>query len=103
PNYLPDNLPECHKLITDLRSRVTSLEARLAELEKQLRRRNRMIFGKSSAKVSAALLTGTGKVVYDQNLSELEAEKANLQIAPEEKKNGGGGRTAPNNAPKQRK
>ncbi len=103
PNYLPDNLPECHKLITDLRNRVTSLEARLAELEKQLRRRNRMIFGKSSAKVPATLLTGTGKVVYDQNLSELEAEKANLQIAPEVKKNGGGGRTAPNNAPKLRK
>ena len=111
PNYLPNNLPECHKLITDLRQEiksliadtVTQLQQRVAELEKQLRRRNRKIFGKSSAKVPAALLTGTGKAVYDQNSSELEDEKANLKIAPEEKKNGGGGRTAPKNAPKQRK
>lgn len=117
PNYLPDNLPECHKLITDLRNEVKTLkssmvamaeevkilQARLSELEQQLRVRNRMIFGKSSAKVPAASLTGTGKVVYNQSFSELEAEKANLQIAPDEKKNGGGGRTAIKNTPKKRK
>ncbi len=116
PNYLPDNLPECHKLITDLRNEIKTLKssmvemaeevkifkARMAELEQQLRVRNRMIFGKSSAKVPASSLTGTGKMVYDQSFSELEAEKADLKIAPEEKKNGGGGRTAPKNAPQQR-
>jgi transposase len=102
PNYLPGNLPECHKLITDLRSKLKSHDERIAELEMQMRRRNRTIFGKSSAKVPAASLTGTGKVVYDQSFSELESEKADLKIAPTEKKNGGGGRTAPKNAPQQR-
>jgi transposase len=116
PNYLPDNLPECHKLITDLRNEVKTLKSslvemaeevkilktRMAELEQQLRWRNRKIFGKSSAKVPASSLTGTGKVIYDQSFSELEAEKADLKIAPEEIKNGGGGRTAPKNAPQQR-
>jgi transposase len=116
-NYLPDNIPECHKLITDLRKEVKTLKSsmvemteeikilktRMAELELQLRWRNRKIFGKSSAKVPAASLTGTGKVIYDQSFRELEAEKADLKIAPQETKNGGGGRTAPKNAPQQRK
>jgi transposase len=115
-NYLPDNLPECHKLITDLRNEIKALKSsavemaeemkilktRMAELEQQLRVRNRMIFGKSSAKVPAASLTGTGKVVYDQSFNELESEKADLKIAPNENKHGGGGRTAPKNAPQQR-
>lgn len=99
PNYLPDTVPECHKLIGDLRNRVKSLEQRLAELEKQVRRRNRMMFGKRSAKTSSTVLTGTGKAVYELNEQELEAEKGNLQLAPEEKEHGGGGRTAPDNAP----
>ena len=76
PDYLPDTIPECHKLIKELRAEVKrlaeiaktveQLRERVAELEKQVRRRNRKIFGQSSAKVPAALLTGTGKVVYQQ-------------------------------------
>ena len=97
-DYLPDNLPECHKLITDLREKVKSLEERLAELEKQVQRRNRMLFGKKSAKVSQTVLTGTGKEIYESSLLDLEMEKQNLQLVPEEKKNGGGGRTAMKNA-----
>jgi transposase len=98
-NYLPDNLPDCHKLIKDLRTRMKSLEERLAELEKQLARRNRMIFGKRSAKVSNTVLTGTGKAIYEANTKELEDECAELQILRPEKVHGGGGRTAPANAP----
>lgn len=98
-NYLPDNVPECHMVIKDLRSRVKSLEERVAELEKQLSRRNRMLFGKRSAKTSNTVLTGTGKALYQANAEELEAEKSRLQIIEGESKHGGGGRTAPTNAP----
>jgi transposase len=105
PDYLPDNLPECHKLIKDLRAdvkrlsavadTVSQLEQRLAELEKQLRRRNRMIFGQRSAKVNAESLTGTGKAVYDNYKAELDEERAKLQLLPDEKFHGGGGRNIP--------
>lgn len=98
-NYLPDNVPECHKLIKDLRTRVKSLEERVAELEKQISRRNRMLFGKRSAKTSNTVLTGTGKALYDSNAEDLETEKNRLQLVPEEQKHGGGGRTAPASAP----
>jgi transposase len=99
PNYLPDNVPECHKLIGDLRNRVKSLEERVATLEKQLQSRNRMLFGKRSAKVSSTILTGTGKAIYEANAKELEEEQNNLQLLPPDKAHGGGGRTAPANAP----
>lgn len=95
PNYLPDNVPDCHKVITDLRQKVNSLEQRIAELEKQLRRRNRMVFGQRSAKVASESLTGTGKAVYDSYKAELEVERANLQLVPDEKFHGGGGRNIP--------
>jgi len=98
-NYLPDNMQDCHKLIKDLRSRVKSLEERVAELEKQISRRNRMLFGKRSAKVSNTVLTGTGKALYEANAQELETEKRKLQLLPDESKHGGGGRTAPACAP----
>jgi transposase/uncharacterized small protein (DUF1192 family) len=111
-DHLPNDLPECHRLITSLRKEVkylslvadtvAELKQRIAELEKQVRRRNRMVFGKRSAKVPAKALTGTGKEVYQQSLDELEAEKTRLQLAPEEEKHGGGGRTAPKKAPTQR-
>ena len=97
-NYLPDNLPECHSVIKDLRTRVKSLEERVAELEKQVSRRNRMLFGQRSAKVSNTVLTGTGKAIFDRNQKELAAECDRLQLVPEEKVHGGGGRTAPSNA-----
>jgi transposase len=98
-SFLPDNLPECHRLIKDLRTRIKSLEERLAELEKQVGRRNRMLFGKRSAKTSNSVLTGTGKAVYDTNAQELEDARNDLQLVPEEHKNGGGGRTGPKTAP----
>ena len=104
-DYLPDNLPECHKIIKDLRAEVKQLRAvadtveelkqRIAELEKQVRRRNRMVFGKSSAKVPGESLTGTGKTVYDRYKAELEEERTNLQLVPDEKFHGGGGRNIP--------
>ena len=94
-NWLPDNVPDCHALIKDLRGRVKSLEERVADLEKQVGRRNRMLFGKRSAKVSNTVLTGTGKAIFDRNQKELEAECDRLQLVPEEKEHGGGGRTAP--------
>ena len=112
PDYLPDTIPECHKLIKELRAEVKrlaeiaktveQLRERVAELEKQVRRRNRKIFGQSSAKVPAALLTGTGKVVYQQSQEELEAERANLQLVPEEKSHGGGGRNIAKTGPVER-
>jgi hypothetical protein len=74
----------------------------VAELEKQVRRRNRKIFGQSSAKVPAASLTGTGKVVYDLSQQELENERANLQLVPEEKAHGGGGRNIAKTGPVER-
>jgi transposase len=101
PNYLPDNLPECHKLITDLRNKVKSLEERVAELEKQLSRRNRATFGKKSAKVDSTLLTGTGKAIHVQTANELDAEKDRLNIVPDKKH--GGGRSAPSSALETRK
>jgi transposase len=104
-DYLPDNLAECHKVIKDLRAEVKRLAAiaetvallqqRVAELEKQVRRRNRKIFGKSSAKVPAESLTGTGKTIYDSYQPNIDAERAALQIVPEEPKHGGGGRNIP--------
>lgn len=111
PDYLPDNLPECHKLIKDLRTQVkrltaiadtvTALQQRVAELEKQLSRRNRAIFGKKSAKVDATLLTGTGKAIHIQTANELDAQKDRLNIVPD--KNHGGGRSAPSSALETRK
>jgi len=98
PDRLPDNIPECHSLITGLRDEVKELKTRMSELEKQLRRRNRMIFGQRSAKVSNTVLTGTGSIIYEESVRQLEAEKQNLQLVPDEKKHGGGGRTAPQNA-----
>lgn len=112
PDYLPDNLPECHKVIKDLRAEVqhlreiaktvSLLQQRVAELEKQVRRRNRMVFGPRSAKVSGASLTGTGKTVYENHQSELDSERANLQLIPEETKHGGGGRNIPDTGPAER-
>jgi transposase len=112
PDYLPDTVPECHKLIKELRGEIARLQEivktvetlneRVAELEKQVRRRNRKIFGQSSAKVPAASLTGTGKVVYDQSKEELESERANLELVPEEKTHGGGGRNITKNGPTER-
>jgi hypothetical protein len=102
---LPDNLPECHKLIKDLRAEVkhlatiadtvNALQQKVAELEKQLRRRNRMVFGQRSAKVPTESLTGTGKAVYDNYKAELDEEQRNLQLVPDEKLHGGGGRNIP--------
>jgi len=83
---LPDNVEDCHKLIREL-------FARIAELEKQLSRRNRAAFGRKSAKVDSALLTGTGKIVHTQTVNELDAEKQRLNVVPQNKQ--GGGRSAP--------
>src|SRR4030095_14066675 len=103
PNHLPDNVPDCHALINSLRETVKSLVERIAELEKQVGRRNRMLFGKRSAKVSSTVLTGTGKAVYEANAEELEEEQKKLQIVPEESKHGGGGLTAPAHAPTEKR
>jgi len=86
PNHLPDNLNDCHNLIKELFARV-------AELEKQLSRRNRATFGQKSAKVDAALLTGTGKTIHNQTTHELAAEKDRLNIVRDQKC--GGGRAEP--------
>jgi transposase len=86
---LPDDIQTCHDLIRELFTRV-------AELEKQISRKNRALLGKKSAKVDAALLTGTGKVIHQQTTSELNDEKQRLQIVPEQKH--GGGRAAPSPA-----
>jgi transposase len=109
-DYLPDNVPECHQVIKGLRHQVSELRAevgelkrrlagvddlkqRIVELEKQVSRRNRVIFGKKSAKVDATLLTGTGKAVHQQTTDELNAEKNRLNVEPQAKR--GGGRSAP--------
>lgn len=97
PDYLPDNVPECHQLIKDLRTRVKQLEEGTAELKRQLEALNRKIFGRSSARVSTASLTGTGKVFYDQSTDELESEKAHLALVSDDKPKGGG-RTVPRQA-----
>jgi hypothetical protein len=55
-----------------------------------VRCRNRKIFGKSSAKVPADSLTGTGKAVYDAYKAELVDERARLQLVPDENVHGGG-------------
>ncbi len=86
PESLPDNIADCHALIKEL-------FARIAELEKQLSRRNRASFGQKSAKVDATLLTGTGKAIHTQTVSELESEKQRLNIV-EESKHGGGRKTS---------
>jgi transposase len=86
PKDLPDNLHECHNLIRDL-------YARLAELEKQVSRSNRALFGKKSAKVDAALLTGTGKTIHTETTEELAAEQERANTPPDQAK--GGGRAAP--------
>ncbi len=93
-NLLPDNLNDSHALIKELL-------ARIAELEKQLSRRNRVVFGKKSAKVDATLLTGTGKAIHSQTADELDAEKDRLNIVPEIKH--GGGRSGPSPSIKTRK
>lgn len=103
--HLPESTEECHALITALRKEilrllsitdsVKSLEQRIAELEKQVKTRNRMLFGKKSARVSASSLTGTGKQIYENCSEELEEEKSHLNPVPEDdNKQGGGGRTA---------
>lgn len=97
-DYLPDNVPDCHKVINGLRKIVRSHEERI-ELEKQIGRRNRMLFGKRSAKVSNTVLTGTGKVIYDANAKQLDDECSKLQLVQNETPHGGGGRTAPDAAP----
>src|SRR5271154_5544915 len=111
-DYLPNNLPECHKIITDLRKEVrrlnqlaetvSLLQRRISELESQVRRHNRARSGKSSAKVAGATLPGTGKAYYHDSSDELENEKARLNIPPDEKAHGGGGRTATKDAPNKR-
>ena len=102
PDYLPDTIPECHKVIKELRvsladimKTVDQLRQRVGELEKQVGRRNRKIFGKSSAKVPAESLTDKGKAIYDKYQAGLEVERANLQVPPPEKFHGGGGRNIP--------
>ena len=102
-SYLPDNVPECHQMINSLRAEVKALIAetveqlkqRVADLEKQVRRRNRKIFGQSSAKVPGESLTGTGKAIYNAYKAELDEERARLQLVPDEKVHGGGGRNLP--------
>jgi transposase len=86
---LPEDVAVCHNLIKEL-------FARIAELEKQLSRRNRVIFAKKSAKVDATLLTGTGKAIHEQTTSELDDESNRLNIVPDKKP--GGGRSAPSPA-----
>jgi transposase len=107
-DYLPDNIPECHRIIKEqrkeindlkqevqsLKQEVQSLKQEVADLKQiveklnaQVSRRERMLFGRRSEKVTAASLTGTGKVIYEQYLVE------NPPAPPEKKKNGGGGRT----------
>jgi transposase len=86
PEDLPNNVSDCHGMIRELFERI-------AELEKQLSRRNRATFGQKSAKVDAALLTGSGKEVHSQTEIELEAEKKRLNVIPERKS--GGGRSTP--------
>lgn len=103
-DHMPDTIEECHALITALRSEVrrllafvdtvNQLEARVAELEKQLRRSNRAMFGKKSAKVAASSLTGTAKEIYEQSQNDLGQELNNPTESEAPKKNGGGGRTA---------
>src|SRR5271170_3168822 len=83
---LPDNLQDCHQMIKELFARV-------ADLEKQLSRRNRATYGQKSAKVNAALLTGTGKTIHNQTTHELAAEKDRLNIVRDQKC--GGGRAEP--------
>ncbi len=97
-NDLPDNVSGCHKLINELRAEMKALQEQVAELKKQVGRRNRMLFGKKSAKVSNTVLTGTGKAIYDADQEELDAEKTRLEIVSPEQTHGGGGRTAPDNA-----
>jgi transposase len=89
PGDLPNNVDDCHALIKELFSRI-------AELEKQLSRRNRAAFAKKSAKVDAALLTGTGKEIHNQTSSELEAEQQRMNAVPQPKS--GGGRSSPGGA-----
>ncbi|MBK9142758.1 MAG: IS66 family transposase [Candidatus Melainabacteria bacterium] len=107
PDYFPDNLPECHRVISELRAEVKRLQAleaiveelrkKVANLETQVKNQKRARFGRSSAQVSTASLTGTGKVYYEESSALLEEKSAALSIAPEEKSRGGG-RTAPQSA-----
>lgn len=95
-NYFPDNVAECHKVIAMLLEREKDFESRKAELEKQVRRRNRMIFGKSSAKTPADSLTGSGKDLYNQYKNELDEERRELGLGDDnESPHGGGGRNIP--------
>jgi hypothetical protein len=87
------------KRLSEIADTVAQLKERIGELEKQVRRRNRKIFGQSSARVTAESLTGTGKVVYEQGASDLDQERAKLQLAPAENPHSGGGRTAVTKAP----
>ena len=102
-DYLPDNIPECHRIIkeqrkeiNDLKQEVQSLKQEVASLKQiveklnaQVSRRERMLFGRRSEKVTAASLTGTGKIIYEQYLSEQPTDTT----PSGKKKNGGGGRT----------
>jgi len=107
PGYFPDTLAECHHVISELRAEVKRLQAieavmeeltkKVANLETQLKNQKRARFGKSSAQVATATLTGTGKIYYEESSRELEEKSAALAIVPEEKARGGG-RTAPQSA-----
>jgi len=107
PDYFPDTLAECHHVISELRAEVKRLQAiealmeeltkKVANLETQLKNQKRARFGKSSAQVATATLTGTGKIYYEESSRELEEKSAALAIVPEEKARGGG-RTAPQSA-----
>ena len=70
---LPNNVEDCHKVIRGLADRI-------AELEKQLSRRNRVVFGRKSAKVDSSLLTGTGKAIHSQTENELDIEKNRMNV-----------------------
>lgn len=94
PRDLPDNVSDCHSLIRKLFDRI-------ADLEKQLSRRNRAAFGQKSAKVDAALLTGTGKAIHSQTTNELDGEKNRLNVVLNKKH--GGGRSAPSSMLQPRK
>jgi transposase len=109
---LPDNVPDCHKIIQDLRvevdrltkvaETVSLLQQQVSKLQSQIKDHRRARFGKSSAKVSGDSITGDGKDFYEKSKQDLEAAKADMQIPDKPKTHGGGGRSAPGNAPTER-
>ena len=104
PDYLPNTLHECHKLIIELRKEiqelkkvaetVDELKKRIAALEVQIKGHNRARFGKSSAQVKTSSLKGAGKAFYDESINEFEQTEKFSDTTSNEKKHGGGGRTA---------